>query len=230
MALSFPSLAMSDNPLDTASYTKRFKVTVEIETPEGVKTGSAVREISNSAPVINLPDVGNPANIRGEAVVIDLEERGVVFALISHKADNEFKNAFPIPNEKRQTTEEAMSYYNDLPIGATGTLNPDGFPGYPTFVYFADANDPLSVRLVKGKVFNVEKQEEVPVDNFEEIFGSGVSLKAINFEIVDESLSHKVDQYLPTNFNKIIVDGWGELPRSKRAKIVDLVTFKKGEI
>ena len=58
-------------------------MTITVDTPEGVKTGSAVHEISNSKGLFGFPDAGNPADIEGEAVVVDLGERGVLFALIS---------------------------------------------------------------------------------------------------------------------------------------------------
>ena len=61
----------------------RYEVTITVDTPEGVKTGSAVHEISNSKGLFGFPDAGNPADIEGEAVVVDLGERGVLFALIS---------------------------------------------------------------------------------------------------------------------------------------------------
>jgi len=65
-----------------SSGTWRYRVTVEIETPEGIKSGSAVRELSVGTPLINLPDAGNPGRIRGEAVVIDLGVIGKVFSLL----------------------------------------------------------------------------------------------------------------------------------------------------
>lgn len=84
------ALAMSDKP----SGSWRYKMSVVVETPEGEITGSAVREMGNSTPLIQLPDVGNPAGVRGEAVVVDLGARGVLFALISDKSDNEFYMRF----------------------------------------------------------------------------------------------------------------------------------------
>ncbi len=57
-------------------YTWNYKITIEIETPEGVKTGTAVRQVinrDNSLLGMNLGDVpSRKANVKGEAVVIDL--------------------------------------------------------------------------------------------------------------------------------------------------------------
>lgn len=62
--------------------TFRYKITVEIETPEGIKTGSAVREVrisNNLAKYVN-PDVRSLTyRVIGEAVSIDLGEHGILF-------------------------------------------------------------------------------------------------------------------------------------------------------
>src|SRR6218665_2890440 len=62
----------------------RYKMTVTVETPEGIKTGSAVREAGRYTEPSILPDQGGVFYrvIGGEAVVVDLAERGVLFALI----------------------------------------------------------------------------------------------------------------------------------------------------
>lgn len=73
--MSAVTFAMSEQKSMQATW--RYKMTVTVETPEGIKTGSAVREISNSLQGNNWPDVGNPAGVRGEAVVVDLSKRGV---------------------------------------------------------------------------------------------------------------------------------------------------------
>ena len=74
------------------SYSINYKITVNIETPEGIKSGSTVREISQKRALtaINLPGVGSAPNVIGEAVVIDLGEKGLLFGLISDRSYKEF--------------------------------------------------------------------------------------------------------------------------------------------
>jgi hypothetical protein len=80
------AFAMSDTD-GAKTYSWRYKMTVEIETPEGIKTGSAVREVTVWFEPRNNPDPRDPQynigkKIKGEAVVVDLGERGKVFALL----------------------------------------------------------------------------------------------------------------------------------------------------
>ncbi len=204
--------ALGDRPV--RSFSQNFKVIVTVETPEGLKSGYAVRRIGNAAPLINLPDVGNAASVRGEAVAVDLGERGVLFALISHYSDNEFYNAFPLPGERigiGGSSERGIAYYATLKPGDRGALNPRFFPGYPKLVTFTDMNDPKSVTLAQkwqqctaGISEEAEKKcrkhggAYLVEDRFEELFGAGVKLKDIVFEITEEEVTRgKAEPYLP---------------------------------
>ena len=95
----------------------RYEVTITVDTPEGVKTGSAVHEISNSKGLFGFPDAGNPADIEGEAVVVDLGERGVLFALISQGLTRTFYQIFPVPMGHGGSTREGIRYYRNIEAG-----------------------------------------------------------------------------------------------------------------
>jgi len=64
-----------------------YKLTLVVETPEGQVVGSAVRKVSAQRdPVILqwIPASGyGHAGVKGEAVVVDLGQRGVLFALLT---------------------------------------------------------------------------------------------------------------------------------------------------
>ncbi len=183
------------------SGTWRYKMTVVVETPEGTKTGSAVREVSNSASsvkLIDLPQATNPAKVRGEAVVVDLGKRGVLFALISEKSDDEFYQAFPVP-KGAPATADGIKYYNSLKIGSKAVIDPTVYPGYPTLITLTDIKDIKSVKelmqweWIDGKYPVRYRLKE---DNFEKFFGKGVMLKEISIEIVDEPLTWIAGSYL----------------------------------
>ena len=180
----------------------RYKMTVTVETPEGLKTGYAVREVSNSASdikIIDLPESGNPAKVRGEAVAVDLGERGVLFALISDAFI--FHRAFR-GDVSGSTTVRGIKFFNDIPIGTKVTLN-EKF--YPKLVTFTDIDDPKSVGLVRGSRFDIETQKSFPVNDFEKLFGVGVQLKKITIERVKEPVTWQVSNYLkwlPDYYNK----------------------------
>ena len=220
------------------SYSWRYKITVTVETPEGEVSGSAVREMSNSKPIIDLPDVGNPANMRGEAVVVDLGERGVLFALIGDGSDLEFYGTFPTPNDGG-STPEGIKYYALLPVGTKADLGTDR---YIKLVTFTDMDDPKSVALVYGKGVCAWAKEPpaecegvmksgtyTAVNRFEELFGEGVRLKGITLEITDEPVTWGVvDEWLPKTFKTEIKDNWRNLPRELRHKLYYLTRFKQG--
>lgn len=214
-------------------YGWRYKMTVSVETPEGIVTGSAVRQMGNDTAGSALPEVGNPADVRGEAVVVDLGQRGVLFALISHQSDLEFYNAFPVPGMpigNGGSSPEGIRYYASLPVGSKGTLNSEYPPGYPKLVMFKDINDPKSVTEVQIWERNDRGLFGLKEDRMQELFGPGIKLKDITLEITDEPVtSGIVDKALPQNFNEIIRERWKELSRQERARLADLVNFKQGK-
>jgi len=60
------------------------KLTVEVETPEGVKSGSSVVGITISyRPTFGLPEASNNSKgWRGEATIVELPEKKYLFALL----------------------------------------------------------------------------------------------------------------------------------------------------
>ncbi len=101
----------------------RYEVTITVDTPEGVKTGSAIHEISNSKGLFGFPDAGNPADIKGEAVVVDLGERGVLFGLISQGLTRTFYQMFPVPMGHGGSTREGIRYYRNIETGLVHDTN-----------------------------------------------------------------------------------------------------------
>ena len=71
-AASLAALMLSACGDDTPTY--RYRMTVEVETPEGLKTGSSVIEVSTDvASEYTIPTPGKVTNrVRGEAAAVDL--------------------------------------------------------------------------------------------------------------------------------------------------------------
>lgn len=207
----------------TANYpygSWRYKITVEIETPEGIKSGYAIREVTAVMQPQITPET-QPVNygVIGEAVVIDLGDRGVVFALLGY---TEVFKAFPI---HPKTTEELIKYYSNLPAGKKAVLT----NAHPQIVTFTDINDPLTVKMVLGSRFNVEKQDIDPVNDFEALLGQGVKLKQVLIEITDEPVTWKIDKILPwlNGLNGHYLHGGGT---SRNAPLgLDAGNFKRGD-
>lgn len=189
----------------------RYRLTVEVETPEGVKTGSAVREVTvNRYPKwVTLGNNDRNLKIRGEAVVIDLEGRGVIFAILDgdHAKWMPYK-AFPAPGTshfyhpgRASYKRQYISYYKGL-IGQPTQIELDNMP---TMVTFADMSDPTSVQLVYETAVCKEREEAgtlrrfgcVKENNFEALFGDGVQLKNVRLEITDDAVTTGVEKWLP---------------------------------
>ena len=209
-------------------YEWYYKITVEIETPEGIKSGSAVRRVTAWRDI--CPNSGGScggAGSIGEAVVVDLGKRGVVFGTTSI---DDFELVFrAFPYHKGGTTIEGMKYYSTLRDKKTNMLE----KGYsPRFVHFKDINDPLSVELVKGYVFDKQTQTEIPVDNLEEIFGPDVTLKAVVVELVEkQTLTRKIDEYLPWLKNiKANIDGSHGTFSNELSNMLEIGHFKSGRL
>jgi hypothetical protein len=174
----------------------RYKITVNVETPEGMKSGSAVREISNRAAkikLIDLPEVTDSPEVSGEAVVVDLGDRGHLFALIDWDSYYEFIKVFPYT--AKGDIAARIQYYSGLEAGLKGELVDKKY--WPLMVAFEDMNDAKSVVAV----YKVEhcagnknhqdcngsqKSAFEKVNRLEEVFGEGVKVKNIIIEVTDE--------------------------------------------
>jgi hypothetical protein len=181
------------------SGTLRYKMTVSVETPEGIKTGSAVREIYFSRTPQLVPDASPwMAGVsKGEAVVVDLGKRGVLFALMRglggdvDYGQDVIPNAFPPPDSASDKncchfTKETIRYYRSLREGKAILKTKE----YPEFVHFRDLKDPTTVEDVLDKgTIEGRWDYTVAADHFEEIFGKGVKLKEVTIEVTADSTS-----------------------------------------
>ncbi|HRI75759.1 MAG TPA: hypothetical protein PLX33_02095 [Alphaproteobacteria bacterium] len=184
----------------------RYKMTVTVETPEGIKTGSAVREISAYSMPMFL-GVNRHTHIKlekGEAVVVDLGERGALFVLMSlgggaGQAIGAPFNAFPSPCSRGAISRCSIKYYTNLKNTGKAELKPRFYPG---MVYFKNRYDPQTVeRVVEMKAcpdpetgFN---SHCIKADHFERVFGEGVRLKSITVEMTKEETVWTISGFLP---------------------------------
>jgi len=205
------AFAMGDKPGEVTSGSWRYKMTVAVETPEGIKTGSAVREVHVQRPPINMPHVTSDVKVKGEAVVVDLGKRGVLFALLrGPKGDEDYPylvlfDAFP--SGHGGTTPKAIEYYSTLK-NAKATLT---FDQYPMLVTFRDLNDPKTVTAVleiekSGKP--IAPEFRLRADRFAELFGTGVTLKEITIEMTEEPVTRRIKTHLPSFGEKTGFEQW----------------------
>lgn len=188
-ALLLPSCAFSDD----AAPDYRYRLTVEVETPEGVRSGSSVIEVEQTL----MRAGGSPANqavrwrVRGEAVAVDLPDGKTLFALLRSDNDPDWASRVYIllaPQENKGF-EDVLDDVLELTGERTlpRTWPPVAFleerSAYPMLVTFGDLANPTSVA-------------EVDPDNLKETFGEGVTLKRITVELTDEPVTTGIEQRL----------------------------------
>jgi hypothetical protein len=189
----------------------RYRLTVEVDTPEGLKSGSSVIEVSTSksgASSIPSPNTIS-TRIRGEAVAVDMGERGTLFALLRSEESVDWA-AGPlltiVPDVPYKDIEDILEKENrdpsfdirmnklyklsgqyELPrhySNAQRRPKPSDPPtAYPMMVTFKDMANPKSVT-------------KIDPDNLAEFFGEGVKLTRITVERTDEDVTDTIEHKL----------------------------------
>ena len=180
----------------------RYRLTVEVDTPDGVRTGSSVIEVSTAVSgKYSIPDPGKVSKrVRGEAVTVDLGQRGVMFALLRSEYSVDWAGGALMSATKPVTYDEAKAagltpdynpsfemgmqrmlalrgrrdiprHVNNVFARAEASRNGGKLPSfYPIMVTFGDIADPKSVT-------------KLDPDNLAARFGKGVKLKRITVEL-----------------------------------------------
>jgi hypothetical protein len=167
----------------------RFKMTVEVETPQGIRRGSGVYSVL-AFKTSELITGGSSSDIefKGEAVAVDLPEGRTLFALLrmangtssddnigimSMRAmDAAFKNTTKDESARRIASGDGIQSPAEVPIGY-----------YPMLVTFTDITDPKSVQRVDPA-------------NLAASFGPGVKLKRIVVETTSERVTTGIQKRL----------------------------------
>ena len=155
------------------SVTVRYRLTLEAQVDGESRTGSGVIEVTYSKQSEFAGQHELVVDLRGEAVVLDLGSRGVLFALL--KADTDSRSgpewivlrafdfpggSLPRPVEEGVKQVQRLSGKRELPLTSL-----------PLLVRFRDLNDPKTVERVD------------PLD-IGKSFGAGARLVSATLEIV----------------------------------------------
>lgn len=213
-AMAF-AYAMGDK--EPIVYSWHYKITVTVDTPEGEKSGSAVREARTEfQPRPELKDFPYHIEIksRGEAVPVDLGKRGMLFALIDWDSYRELYNAFPYGGQMDGKSKFPRDdyYKKTLKSGMKAELRAN----FPRMVTFKDIKDPKSAEAVKA-------------DDLAETLGVGVKLKDITLEITDEPVTWEIGGFLPWLSDlKANLDGSNVTTGNSYANTLHVGHFKRG--
>lgn len=182
----------------TESY--RYKLTLAVSTPAGVKRASSVVEVTFWD--VSIPAKGTMHDLRGQALYLELGPGArPLIALLTRRIHPTNRPVVVIgPEPVRWTTEagpgtELMSrlygiapsadFRNDVPrialLRGAHRINPDDLPDLVTF---ANINDPASVI-------------EVDPNDLQATLGPGVGWNEITLESTDEPITRGLELKLP---------------------------------
>ncbi|MBB4392127.1 hypothetical protein [Bradyrhizobium sp. ERR14] len=149
----------------------KFRLTVEVTTPDGIKTGSGVLAV--------VPDRnynrGGRTTTRGEAVFVDLGQAGAkgknLVALLAHRQDAklDFDDINYVALRAYGAARGNRVSFNDI-HRQTGVVPVQG-DLVPVLVSFGDPKDPKTARLVAA-------------DHAEAVLGEGYAIRGLTVEVV----------------------------------------------
>jgi len=136
------------------TYTLRHRLTIEVETPQGLRSASSIIEVS----AILQPIYNGFVRIKGDAVFVDLGQGKHVIALLTNgpKGDDvDGPNYWVIEALGLPSPDRPMGQYLDATnrVGQRGDLPPAHIP---TLVTFGDLADPKTARGVAPYAFEQE--------------------------------------------------------------------------
>jgi hypothetical protein len=157
----------------------RFRITVAVETPQGVREGASVLETSTIyQPTFLGATGGRFPSLHGQAVFVDLGQGRHLIGLLAHGPRGEGVDgvmmlpvsAFGLRSSGVGRGQNAHEMAAALPAGSRRELSSDLIP---TLVTFGDLADPASARVVE------------PTDaGFASAFGPGFRLAGVTLEMV----------------------------------------------
>lgn len=174
--------------------TYRYRLKVEVETPQGLRTGSSVIEVKTR--------IGrNPAapssqavrwKVRGEAVAVDLPGGKTLFALLRSPSDVEWAARVMLMQAPSYQGEPFDKQLDNM-IGMNDELVLHKYfrkkvlghwqPAYPMLVTFADISNPATAK-------------QVDPENLAAAFGEGVSLQRITVQMTGDEVTTGIEKRL----------------------------------
>ncbi|MEZ5691980.1 MAG: hypothetical protein R3D71_10015 [Rickettsiales bacterium] len=204
------------------SSTVRYKLTLNIDDNGKLVTGYSVVEVyrQDTTRVFGSSLGGYGAHIKGEAVAVDLGDKGVLFALLkgdSVRNPDSYSNSEP----PYIIVHAFKSYFenNGSIIDNMNKLKQDkpktrlSNKLIPMLVRFRDINDSTTV-------------ERVNPNNLEKAFGKGVRLVSAKLEITNESVTRKIENVLPVWNGKKFSEWRKKIPYGNSLAI-DRIDFER---
>ena len=204
-------------------YTYRYRMTVEVDTPDGLKSGSSVIEIHTTQWPDWLAGLANgntsAVDITGEAIFVDLGNNKNVVCLLSTGILGEGVNSmmYLLPRAFFELQGSKPEWAKKL-SSMTGQKIEIIKNQVPSIITFSDIKNPKTAKMVyaigahevtDGKNKS-QYQNIVEIDNFEEIFGKGFRLNSVLVELTNDPVSHDLIEKLKwrKNQGRPAYDAW----------------------
>jgi hypothetical protein len=173
--------------LNPSSY--RARITVEVDTPQGVQAGSSIVEIQAGKTLALLPDEGKAqVELHGQAVAVDLPGGATLFALLGEtKSGHDLEEALTsalVPSY-RGGADDFLKAVRELSasdaVGRSAVLNPES---YPMLVRFRDVAEPTSVEIVEPAQVGI-------------LASATGSIREISVEVTNLPVTRGIEKRLP---------------------------------
>ena len=197
------------------SYTHRYRLMLEVETPDGLRTGSSVIEVS-TRPIPRFLDplfyASGAPKAKGEAIFIDLGQDRILVALLRFGPDAQAQHS--MASLAFEAFQVPAATPDDLQRMSRRSGRAD-LPGYliPTLVTFKNPADPKTVRVVSPAEFAT-------------VFGPGVRLRNAWIEMTRDGVATGIEQKLPW-LKDMEQSGLGSTIRTKRGVFTINVPYFK---
>lgn len=169
--------------LSESPSTYRYRMTVEIETPDGPRTGSAVRElVYRKAPRLSMEAKTFILKERGEAVAVDLPGGQAVFALLDENAADTIIAGLG-GGDRRRPVKDLLDRGGSGEYPDRAVLR-QSYLDLPQLVRFRDLRDPTSM-------------ESLAPDDLEPSLGAGVRIKRVGIQITGDPVTEELTNRLP---------------------------------
>jgi hypothetical protein len=165
---------------ESAPRTVHYRLTVEIETSEGKRTGTGVVESKNYYNDGLLRGIGNAIirEARGEAVIIDLAERGLLFVLLVGDPTRPLSPGGPgsllSENFTQYVGDGGAEFYDRLNQNKPKMALPAA--KLPMMVRFRDIDNPMTVERVHPETLSAS-------------FGDSVKFMRADLEITNDAVT-----------------------------------------
>jgi hypothetical protein len=177
------------------SLSYRYKLTIEVETPGGLRTAYRVIEVQFYGTMKGFEALsGGSVKARGQAVALDLPNGKTLFVLLSSATSADWagyvhrrqfpKQSIDFPSAA-EYSKALMSDRTVFPVERWVEMpNDSKRDDYPMLVTFKDANDPATVQLVDP-------------DDLAASFGAGYRLRGLTVQVTDEAVTTGIEKMLP---------------------------------